>query len=518
MGLMKAPNPQTGNWEGVDALALNDDNGERVTVARIKATESQLAETVNNTESILGGGAFSSLQTAINQAILEGKQLRLPKGRHIITSGLTIDGSLNWENTFKEVILDFSTMTAGVAITIGTTKGINGVSLSGLWIIGNTNIDCFLFNSTADISKPITDGVFKSMRIEGFKVGLKGSYSWGLLFENIRFQNCSKDLELNSQFNHTEFLRCSLVTTPKFATFNNCEGIHFNTCEFANLEGNDYGISVYQSWITITNPYCEYVPKLMQLGSPSESTPSICEIKGGLVDGRINIAKNKALLNISGSRANYNGFALNAGLDDVGAVFMRKSNIHVISNHTTKWLESWDGNTTVPFAEAFGGGLTKTQLRDSMQLSHSFTNQGIKISSTLTIGKQYMLVLAIQKSSGLNVSLTSGIANPVANYIKDYDGLFEVVYMPFVATTTSLFLVWGAGSIYARYIGLLEGVDFPEVNIKGNTPIFSGSVPSLGTWETNDRVVRKPQIVGQPKAWVCTVGGTPGTWVSEGNL
>jgi hypothetical protein len=33
-----------------------------------------------------------------------------------------------------------------------------------------------------------------------------------------------------------------------------------------------------------------------------------------------------------------------------------------------------------------------------------------------------------------------------------------------------------------------------------------------------DRVINTAPTVGQPIAWVCTVAGTPGTWVSEGNL
>ena len=41
--------------------------------------------------------------------------------------------------------------------------------------------------------------------------------------------------------------------------------------------------------------------------------------------------------------------------------------------------------------------------------------------------------------------------------------------------------------------------------------------PASGTWAVGDRAVRVP-VVGQPKAWSCTVAGTPGTWVSEGNL
>lgn len=47
---------------------------------------------------------------------------------------------------------------------------------------------------------------------------------------------------------------------------------------------------------------------------------------------------------------------------------------------------------------------------------------------------------------------------------------------------------------------------------------YASAAPTTGTWSVGDRVVRNPPVVGQPKAWTCTVAGTPGTWVSEGNL
>jgi hypothetical protein len=47
---------------------------------------------------------------------------------------------------------------------------------------------------------------------------------------------------------------------------------------------------------------------------------------------------------------------------------------------------------------------------------------------------------------------------------------------------------------------------------------YGAGQPTTGTWQVGERLVRVPQVVGQPKAWVCTVAGTPGTWVSEGNL
>ena len=42
--------------------------------------------------------------------------------------------------------------------------------------------------------------------------------------------------------------------------------------------------------------------------------------------------------------------------------------------------------------------------------------------------------------------------------------------------------------------------------------------PTTGTYTVNQRVQNYTPAVGQPKAWVCTVAGTSGTWVSEGNL
>ena len=54
---------------------------------------------------------------------------------------------------------------------------------------------------------------------------------------------------------------------------------------------------------------------------------------------------------------------------------------------------------------------------------------------------------------------------------------------------------------------------------------FTGAVanayktsPSKSTWVIGQRHVNPVPVVGQPKAFVCTVSGTPGTWVSEGNL
>jgi hypothetical protein len=47
---------------------------------------------------------------------------------------------------------------------------------------------------------------------------------------------------------------------------------------------------------------------------------------------------------------------------------------------------------------------------------------------------------------------------------------------------------------------------------------FIGASPVAGTWPTGTVLFNVTPSVGQPKGWQCTTGGTPGTWVSMGNL
>ncbi len=44
------------------------------------------------------------------------------------------------------------------------------------------------------------------------------------------------------------------------------------------------------------------------------------------------------------------------------------------------------------------------------------------------------------------------------------------------------------------------------------------AAPTTGTWKIGDHVRNINPAVGTPKGWDCTVAGTPGTWVSVGNL
>jgi hypothetical protein len=70
--------------------------------------------------------------------------------------------------------------------------------------------------------------------------------------------------------------------------------------------------------------------------------------------------------------------------------------------------------------------------------------------------------------------------------------------------------------------GTVSGLTPGRYGSRGVGPVgrlfYGTAAPLTLAYLLGDRVLNINPVVGQPKGWVCTVAGTPGTWVSEGNL
>lgn len=80
---------------------------------------------------------------------------------------------------------------------------------------------------------------------------------------------------------------------------------------------------------------------------------------------------------------------------------------------------------------------------------------------------------------------------------------------------------------FVEFIGISQNAINVHPTYPGASLSFQGgkkqllltlSAPTFGTWRAGDKAINYTPVVGQPKSWVCTAAGTPGTWVSEGNL
>ena len=90
----------------------------------------------------------------------------------------------------------------------------------------------------------------------------------------------------------------------------------------------------------------------------------------------------------------------------------------------------------------------------------------------------------------------------------------------FVGTSITTYAINTNKFFRPLYYGSMGKFPF---SIKQNAVFYSGEVPTGAnytgaTWAVGDTVYNSSPSVGQPKGWTCTVAGTPGTWVSMGNL
>jgi len=118
----------------------------------------------------------------------------------------------------------------------------------------------------------------------------------------------------------------------------------------------------------------------------------------------------------------------------------------------------------------------------------------------------------------VNNSGTSGIRIQGATN-SEFVGITLVNNAVDWATAGTVETVW-----LADISGTVNGLTPQRYGSKGAGPLgrlFYGTVaPPLNTlsYLVGDRILNINPVVGQPKAWTCTVAGSPGTWVSEGNL
>lgn len=69
-------------------------------------------------------------------------------------------------------------------------------------------------------------------------------------------------------------------------------------------------------------------------------------------------------------------------------------------------------------------------------------------------------------------------------------------------------------SAYPSELNSINKTNSPYGHVTG----FYTTAPTNLTWAVGDVITNQAPAVGQPKGWMCTVAGTPGTWVSMGNL
>jgi hypothetical protein len=119
-----------------------------------------------------------------------------------------------------------------------------------------------------------------------------------------------------------------------------------------------------------------------------------------------------------------------------------------------------------------------------------------------------------------NVKVTMSAGGSGAKYFELASGCYQLC-LPYILTTNnsrtlSVIVLGASGTKFAvSRVRVWSGF-----HLSRKTEVYASAAPSSGTniWFYGDTVINNVPTVGQPKSWVCTVAGAPGTWVSTGNL
>lgn len=193
------------------------------------------------------------------------------------------------------------------------------------------------------------------------------------------------------------------------------------------------------------------------------------------------------------------------------------------------WSMSSADTPTFTTSEVGQGLMFQCASTAGFQLTQSVVVSAGQIGKPLTI--RYVAKI---DGAGWAVPIIAGQAETGIHRVTAGQGWQTVTltYRPATSGTLVFGLWWlGVGgtssmiyvdefSLCAGERGLINPAKFGSLELNQKTLTYATAAPTTGTWKVGDRVFNSAPAVNQPKGWICTVGGGPGTmvWVSEGDL
>lgn len=463
-----------------------------------------------------------AFQNAINQASVKACSIFVPKGKYKITSSLIIlnratrivgDGQGRGDSTNKGTELSF-VGSSGDLFSIGTDDGnpwdsnnydgVQGFFLEDITIVNRSSSRTTVLNCNASAYYAPNSYAIRDWRgghIQLRNVGIEGfEYNfWGIQSDFNRFENVMSLYSKHGiyagprsdQFSIYDLYSffCDRAITVDGATCVNLFAPVFVQCgsltdDAVTVKAGSNTINMVQPWFENYNSVeiMSFVGAGRELG-----------YNGNSVNVRdLNIAHPMIASNASGSANGYARYLVSVGRADAVTV----DNISAANGISV--------TTNLKAIFGFVSGIDHTVVGSRV----FFYTQGNFIGSTKlseNLGTGSPSIFVYQENAG-------------ATSFANTTGRLEVRRIGGNVGADNLRL--STDNVAGQFVVSTPTYATGQVNrlILKKVIQHGTAAPSSGTWEQGDRVLNSSPIVGQPKSWVCTVSGTPGTWVSEGNL
>jgi len=493
-------------------------------------------ETTNNTLSFNNCKAAHSIVTA-------------PAGGFLLT-GLAFNESnasfvgAGYQRT--RLLIDPS-VTSGTFLAVASSSYLTGLRLGGFSIVGNNDnnvaspLDTVVGMSVGStVSISATRNVFEEIYIIKVKTGLRAAYAWTNVWKHLSAGNCFLGFDLAVQVNNADFADCRMVNCRTHADINNCEGVLMTNPLFQNtslLAGNGYALTMFQSNVTLINPYFENTAPdgLAEVGNPSEAStaPSMLRIIGGEQNGPSGFILKRG----STSAVVVEGLREGAGIEvvlgtdvaldktssDGRSGFSTTSRLKPFGANvpeTEALLWSFQNNNKETLVKAGGGGVLTVNPtnNNAVNISVSSAFVGFDIPYTCDDGELYTIAIRALRDSDNFISIDVGRGVDIKDLVS-VDGIYRTFYIPFRMNGTAkpfVRLSTAASILSLQQLDLYAGCVIQETESEKSSQYYHTVAPTVGTWNIGDIVYSKAPAASGSIGWVCTVAGTPGTWKTFG--
>lgn len=500
----------------------------------------------------------ANLQKAIDACIASGNALRLPAGTYRAID-LEIDGGnlVIFGDGYATRILTPSGVTSGSVFKIAKTAYTQRVAIRDMRISGPANanvaspthtvrgLDIGLFASALTGTRC----TFENLVVEQCHTGAHAEYSWNNRFRDVTFAQCNVGLSAGASCNNWELSSAEFVNCRTHAALTSCQGMLFDSPLFQNtslLATEGKIITLFQSSATLVNPYFEGVSPdgLATVGSAAEAAtdPSWLGVFGGQVglaaDGGFQVGSPYAKIVVDGLRHNTSELLVWAGDMNTLAATTARGGLAEgcrfapvgdgYSNLRGEIVGEIDAANQFGLTRVGGGAGVLTSIPNPSMYRSVQTdtaNIGFRIANGLTSGGWHTLVLRCRRQSGLTVSLRAQTSGST-NYTVALDSCiplttedWRTVYVPLVAGD-DMWILFSAISLNLeiKEMRLLKGIQLLSDETPYNGPMWHTAAPTSGTWRVGQAVFNKAPAAASAAGWMCSVAGTPGTWVSMAAL
>lgn len=420
-----------------------------------------------------------AIQAAIDAAP-SGGLVYFPPGIYKISAPLTVDVPIKIVGSSKlltriivngcngiEVaagINQFSIESIGIATTVNYTTTAN--TLIGIKVSGTDVARC-------------SNHTYRDLYIQGFETAMQFCSFWSSVIDNLQVAMGKVCIDVYGLSENNMVQNCNLVAGP-----GNNTRVAGSACIRLNgqVSVTDVTPRVSEGWIIKGN--------LMYGGDYGVDAIGYGNfiVSDNIIDS----------VQLSGLRSIHNGTAYGG---------------HVLVSHNYIWLAANSVTTigAIEFANTVAGVRGNRVIGNDIG-AYPGANAPYAIHC-LAPNSSY---IANNVCSGFNdsdINMAAGGCTVIGN--RCLSSLAAPKYQ--IYSTSFNIVSDNQGTVY-----LAGGTVYPYPNaysiVGGKKVGYSTAPPTSLSWAVGDRILNIAPAVGSPKAWVCTVAGTPGTWVSEGNL